>query len=387
MRGAVAYLSAAPRVSTRDDSESVGPRAHVVGMIRGFETCGFRVEQFILGDRSAKVASGQGSGRVLSSSLLVRALADLVRLLVRLVLPFIARRELGSDLTFVYERFGAFQALGRTFQRRGTPWVLETNALYFVEALSDRRAILFWRLERFLELRAYRQCDVLVAISHSLRSQIIEAGVNREIVIVPNGVDPERFEGQGHADGGVAEVPKVIFVGSAIEAQGVDVLIDALAVLRDRGVRLEAVIVGDGPQLGAWKTQADRLGLTELISFRGRVAWSEVPRIAATCDVGFVGPRPTSTASMYHSSVKLYEYLASGLSVVARREPEVVRLLAGGAGHIFEPDDTVSCADAIVAALAARRSDPDVPARARALARQESWEARAQTVIAEVLAS
>ena len=379
---AVGYLSGAPRVSTLDDSESVGPRAHVVGMIRGFELCGFEVRRFILGDRSARVASGKGSERVLSSSLLVRAAADLVRLAVRLIGPHLAIREIHLDLEFVYERFGAFQALGRPFQRRGVPWVLETNALYFVEALSDRRAILFWRLERFLELRAYKQCDVLVAISDALREQIVEAGVAREILVVPNGVDPERFA-IPVADRPV-EDPRVFFVGSAIAAQSVDVLLDALAILRGRQINVRGLVVGDGPELAAWRAQSERLGLQETVEFRGRVPWSEVPKLAAGCDVGFVGPRPTSTNSMYHSSLKLYEYLASGLSVVARREVEVERLFQGREAHLFEPDDPASCADAIAAALAARRADPGVAERMRMLARRESWQSRAQSVVEKV---
>ena len=381
MSRSAGYLSGAPRVSTRDDSESVGPRAHVLGMIGAFEKLGFEVRRYILGDRSLESASKGGSGRVLSRSSLTRALADVGRLVFRYVNPQAARRSIGTDLVFVYERFGAFQAVGRPFQRRGIPWILETNALYFVEGSKDRKAIFFWRLERWLELRAYRQCDVLIAITDALRDQIRATGVNREILVVPNGVDVDRFSAVTPRRPPDAP-PRVLFVGSAIEAQGVDVLLRALATVRDRDQVVDCLIVGDGPELDSWKTLAARLGLQERVHFRGRVPWSEVPAVAADCDVGFVGPRPTSTASMYHSSLKLYEYLASGLSVVARREPAVCELLAGGPGYLFDPDDPDSCADAITAAIAARAADPDAPDRARALAKRESWESRAQVVLA-----
>lgn len=379
----IAYLSGAPRVSTSDESESVGPRAHVVGMISGFEQLGFRVTRFIVGDRSLKAASSRGTERALSRSILTRALADVARLGLRPISPRLARRGLGTELAFVYERFGAFQAMGRVFQRRGVPWVLETNSLYFVEARSDRRAILFWRVERWLELRAYRQCDVLVAVSTALRDQIRECGVNREILVVPNGVDPDRFSLQPSSARPFAS-PRVLFVGSAIEAQGVDVLLRAVAILRGRGTEVGCVIVGDGPRLEAWRELAEELQIPDLVDFRGRVAWSEVPRVASECEIGFVGPRPTATTSMYHSSLKLYEYLASGLTVVARHEPSVARLLQGGEGQLFEPDDASSCAEAINRAIAARQTDSTLPDRARNLARRESWEARAAVVAAAV---
>nr|MDP9479668.1 hypothetical protein [Actinomycetota bacterium] len=60
------YLSAAPRVSTRPDAEAGGPRSHVLGVIRAFESLGWSVNRFIVGDRMPKGVAGGGSEKALS---------------------------------------------------------------------------------------------------------------------------------------------------------------------------------------------------------------------------------------------------------------------------------------------------------------------------------
>ena len=51
----LAYLSGAPRVSTRDDAEMIGPKNHVLGIISGFQENGWKVDRFIVGDRPGKI--------------------------------------------------------------------------------------------------------------------------------------------------------------------------------------------------------------------------------------------------------------------------------------------------------------------------------------------
>ena len=47
----LAYLSAAPMVSTRPAAALGGPQAHVLGVIQAFETLGWVVQRYIFGDR------------------------------------------------------------------------------------------------------------------------------------------------------------------------------------------------------------------------------------------------------------------------------------------------------------------------------------------------
>ena len=82
--------------------------------------------------------------------------------------------------------------------------------------------------------------------------------------VVPNGLSPSDFT--PHAPN--ADVADLLFIGELRELKGIDVLLDAIkAISETRPIR--AVIVGSGPDGDTLKQQAQRLRLSELVSFPG----------------------------------------------------------------------------------------------------------------------
>lgn len=61
----------------------------------------------------------------------------------------------------------------------------------------------------------------------------------------------------------------ILFIGELRALKGVDVLIDAIALLRDRGIALTAALVGDGPDAANLRAQVARLGLDHAVRFHG----------------------------------------------------------------------------------------------------------------------
>jgi hypothetical protein len=51
MKKRLGFISAAPRISTRLETQVTGPRTRVLGLIRGFEALDWEVKTFIMGDR------------------------------------------------------------------------------------------------------------------------------------------------------------------------------------------------------------------------------------------------------------------------------------------------------------------------------------------------
>ena len=165
----IGYLSAAPRVSTHQSAELVGPRTHILGVMRAFEALGWEVTEYIVGDRVPHSWIVQGSEENLRRSKLRILLADLMRIAMGVINSRRAYREIGADLHWVYERLAIFQSLGWIFKKKGKFWILETNAPLFVEAKSDRNAIVLNSLARYFEIQAYRNCDAIVCISDNLK--------------------------------------------------------------------------------------------------------------------------------------------------------------------------------------------------------------------------
>jgi len=69
---------------------------------------------------------------------------------------------------------------------------------------------------------------------------------------------------------------QLVFVGRLVSDKGVDVLLDALALLAGGGKRVQLTVIGDGPEAGALKSQAAALGIAEQVDFVGRRAGAEL---------------------------------------------------------------------------------------------------------------
>ena len=114
-----------------------------------------------------------------------------------------------------------------------------------------------------------------VAPAHSMATRII-----------PNGVGPDEFTPVATADnnndvngnGNDDDVADFVFVGELRKLKGVDLLLNALASIREPKAP-SAVIVGDGPDAAAFKAQADALGLTSRVRFPGAMPAAQAFRL------------------------------------------------------------------------------------------------------------
>jgi glycosyltransferase involved in cell wall biosynthesis len=378
----IGYLSAAPRVSTLDDAEASGPRSHVLGVIHAFEELGCTVERFIVGDQMPRTVRAR-SEMALRQSRWRTAAADVMRIAMGAVNARRAAAALRGKVDVVYERVASLQSLGWALQREGAPWILETSSPIFYEAQSERQSLVLRGLARRRELAAYHQSDAIVCVTTDLRDILVDEGVAAEkIVVVPNGVDVSIFD--------PARFPKpartfpsftIGFVGAMIAWQGLDALLDATRDVRALGHDVSLALAGDGPERAALEEQARLLGLADHVRFVGRLDGSAVPGFLAGVDVGYSGQQRLKIGRMYHSPLKLYEYLAMGKPVIASDFADARATTRDGVtGFLFE---TGGLTQAILKALAARDRLAEIARTARAeILQHHSWVARVQSLMA-----
>jgi glycosyltransferase involved in cell wall biosynthesis len=166
----------------------------------------------------------------------------------------------------------------------------------------------------------------------------------------------------------------------------VDRLISAAATLNREGIPIHVAVVGEGPMRKEWERLATHLGIEERVRFVGLVPASDVPGYIAGFDAGFSGQQGMKMGAMYHSPLKLYEYLAMGKPIVASAFDDARKLTEGtGAGFLFAPGDTDDLERVLVEAYSARHSAGEVGARAREeILREHSWRARIEAMIPAV---
>jgi glycosyltransferase involved in cell wall biosynthesis len=146
----------------------------------------------------------------------------------------------------------------------------------------------------------------------------------------------------------------IVFLGHLVARQGVDVLLDALAILARRDEGVSADVIGTGPFEQQLRERARQLGLQDLVRFHGFVPdHREVERLLADGSLG-VAPYTPAEASFtrYADPGKLKAYLAAGLPIVMTDVPPNAQELADSAGAELVAHDQTAIADAIARGLA-----------------------------------
>jgi len=199
-----------------------------------------------------------------------------------------------------------------------------------------------------LEERTSASCADTVLAVHALhRARLIQAGVpEHKIRTVMNAPDPAVFNAPPSARDRTDGVFTLACHGTVTHRLGLDIAIEALALVRPRipGVRL--VVIGGGDYLETVRRVVERKQLEQCVSFIDQVRIEELPRLLAKVDVGLV-PNRASNATHLMLPVKLLDYTALGIPTIAARLRTVEHYFGENDVKFFEPGNAGDLANAI----------------------------------------
>ncbi|MEB3174535.1 MAG: glycosyltransferase family 4 protein [Cyanobacteriota bacterium] len=137
---------------------------------------------------------------------------------------------------------------------------------------------------------------------------------------------------------------RILGLGRIVPKKGFDLLIGACRILVKKGIPLECVIAGDGPELEKLRRQAEGLP----VFFTGAVANCEVPALMAKTDVFALPCRVSEDGDRDGIPVALMEAMAAGVCVVAGDLPTIRELIDSGKnGILIPPNDIDALADCL----------------------------------------
>ncbi|MFN8062094.1 MAG: glycosyltransferase family 4 protein [Vicinamibacterales bacterium] len=287
----------------------------------------------------------------------------------------------GADI--LYERHGYMGYGGLVAARRmGVPHVLELNGniLREIDEMGVTMSSAQRALGRYVTIETLRRTDHLVVVSDALKNQIVTTlGLAPERVsVVLNGADVRLFQqpydvAAVRASLGVAAAPLLVFVGSFQPWHGVDLLVDAFADVRRRVPQATLVLIGDGEGRAAAEERIRALALSDAVHLLGRQRQARIAEVLAAADV-LVAPYPLPHGDIVGTPLKLMEYMAAGRAIVASTAPihEIVEHEVTGLR--VAPANATALAGAIVRLLGDADLRATLGARARAAARDFSWD-------------
>lgn len=150
-------------------------------------------------------------------------------------------------------------------------------------------------------------------------------------------------ESTAHASPTKGDPFTILFPGWLIPRKGQQYMVEAMALLRDRGLELNLEFAGQGQQWEELHDQVEQLGIGDRVQFLGQVPHQELLRRYESGGVQIV------VLSSLHEGVpvSLIEAMAYGVPVVGTAVGGTPELLREGAGQLVTPGDPHELADAI----------------------------------------
>jgi len=236
------------------------------------------------------------------------------------------------------------------------PWIG-----FFHGSTSENLKVRFYH---WLDRRLLRAAERVVVMSHAQAQAFAHCGHrvrvihNAALEPTPSGNPSERDHLRALARG----LPRPIIgvVGRLSPEKGVDLFLEACALLDRRGVAFSAIVAGDGPERGRLERRCRSLALESCVHFLGQV--SHVDVLYGNLDLLVLPSRSEGLPNT------LLEAMGADLPVVATKVggvPEVVG--ASAAARLVAPGSADALADAMECAVTQGDSPAAAAARREAL--------------------
>ena len=227
------------------------------------------------------------------------------------------------------------------------------------------RLQLEYKLLASLSRRLWKKASTIVSLSEGLKKRAMEFLPLSNIDIIPNGVDLKRFYPAG--DNKLSGVVKLLTVGRLSVTKRIDMLIETVELLSQKGKSMELTIAGDGKLFDDLKKLIEKKGLNNIMRLAGRIDPQQMPEVYRQHDI-FV------TASMQEGmSNAMLEAAASGLPIITTRCEGVEELVTDN-GIVVEEASAGALAEAISNLAENQDKYKAMSSAARRLAEKLGWD-------------
>jgi glycosyltransferase involved in cell wall biosynthesis len=231
-------------------------------------------------------------------------------------------------------------------ERHGIPFTLAPHGDIFdrPEGTYDRRLTAFYKA---VTPSAYRNADLIIALSPYMASRAIKGGANPAFVhVIPNGIDPEDIgldiSAVSSQECSCEGTLKLLYVGGLTVLKGVDVLIQACGTLKQRGVIFSLKLIGEGMLENSLREKVKDMILGDVISFVGKVPRSQLGAYYREADLVCVPSLSDTLPSV------VLEALVSGTPVLGSDVGGIPFMVQEGLnGLLVPPKDHEALSDAI----------------------------------------
>ena len=200
-------------------------------------------------------------------------------------------------------------------------------------------------LTDFLAYLSIRLSDYVVYSNTWIREEKIPRKYWGKCFYLSNGVDTKEFRVRERKRG---KEFSLMFVGLLHKIKHILPIIDAVEIAANQIPELKCYIVGDGPKRKELEEIIASKGLSRFFVFKGTVAHEKLPELLPTANL-LIAPFSDIEGVRYQSNVKIFEYMAVGVPIIATDVGDIKRILGGGkAGYVVSPGNPKAIAEKII---------------------------------------
>jgi glycosyltransferase involved in cell wall biosynthesis len=181
------------------------------------------------------------------------------------------------------------------------------------------------RIMRKINYTIYRRADALIFVTEGMKRMLKSYGLRG--FIIPNGADLEVFKPVGEQSRINDETFYLVFSGTAADYYDLRQLILAVRILNNHGFKIKLLVAGTIRK--SIEKYVRSIGAENHVEYLGFYSPMElVSKVFPKCHIGVI-PRVNDSILDYAIPAKFYEYIASGLPVLAicRKESELAKMI------------------------------------------------------------
>ena len=245
----------------------------------------------------------------------VRTFLNAISFMLQVFLGKIICRDIDGGLVIGFGPIACFAAF--LIFRKKHPIIYEDTDFWAGLSKGALHRLLISCLERYCLKRAK------AVISNSRMLEKRARFYNREVYWVPNGVNSKLFEVK-HKVG--TSPPSLVYIGSLQKWAGLQLVVHSLPEILQRYPNLVFKLSGVGPEKTALETEGARAGVCDHIIFLGKLPYHEIANLLAESSIGVATFIPNEF-NFYATPLKILEYMAAGLPIIATNWGETARII------------------------------------------------------------
>lgn len=217
-------------------------------------------------------------------------------------------------------------------KKLGIPSIIKIDDAVY--AKSSGLKSLQRRIEKRFSSKSLERATEILVLNEYMKKTVIRSYniPEKKISIMPNGVDETFFQVKD-----VKREEKIVFSGVMYYHRGLDILLEAVEKVIKKIPNARFVFLGSGPEEQKLREVVLKKNLSSNVEFKGWVDRNDIPMHLASASVG-IGPLKLSSITENSIPIKVLEYMASSLPIIAKSGTLSKDVLEHGKNGFFVED-------------------------------------------------